>query len=300
MGSYQWIGVVLLASGLPAGAIAQIPYTTTITQPEAEVRCLPGAKDGTYITNKLRQGQQVRVLKEREDGWLEIQPPEGSFSWISMRFVQPVVGTPSNSYVVNSYPGVGAPVLMGSELLKKRPDVRAAMLQRGTQLRAIGRPLADQEGTWLPIDPPPSEVRYLRAEAVARAQPVQQPAPQPAPAPTNPTVTARVASNPGDGPLGSFHNPTQAGSALAPLTDVNALWDRAVQAERAGNASEAIRLYTQVGNESAASNRQLAIDAYNRAHYLREANRFPASTFNTSLRPSSTWPASRSKPTCSS
>lgn len=269
------LGAVAIVLSVTAVSAAATPYAAGITQPDAEVRCLPGTKDGVYATNRLRQGQRVDVLKEREDGWLEVKPPEGSFSWINTRFVEQVVPNQPN-YVVIAYPSAGAPVLIGSDVLKHRPSVVGVKLQRGTQVRAIGRPLADDEGTWLPIEPPVAEVRFLRQEAIGKSAPPAAAAPPPAAPPAAPSVTAaRVATSPGPGPLGSFQNPMQGGSALAPLTDVDGMWQRAAQAERGGNYAEAIRLYTQVGNESANNNRQLAIEAYNRAHYLSQATRTP-------------------------
>lgn len=284
------LGSMLLSLGLVSTSFATaVPYTATILQAEVEVRSLPGTKEGAYPTNRLRMGARVEVVKERDDGWLEIKPPPGSFSWIGSRFVEPVVPNQAN-YVVIAYPNVGVPVLMGSELIKARPTVVGAKLQRGAQVHAIGKPLSDEEGIWLPIDPPASEVRYLRAEAIAPPSPPKQTVAIPIPPVSDPPpVTARVASSPGQGPLGSFQNPTQAGSALAPITDVDSLYQRAIQAERAGNVGEAIRLYTQVGNESATSNRNLAMDAYNRAHFLREANRMALnSTFVPAGQPATT------------
>jgi hypothetical protein len=276
-------GSLIVAAVIVGLAVGQQPaapvtsYSAVIVQAEAELRAGPGTDGQLYPTNRLSRGQTVEVLKDRGDGWLEVRPPAGSFSWINTRFVERMQNQP-NWVVMNRAP---VPVLIGSEVLKGRPSVEGPKLPQGTIVRSIGAPLADADGSWLPIAPPPSEVRYLRVEAISRtgAAPAAAGAPVAGGFP-NPTATVAARVNPGPvaGSPTSFQAPTAAGSALAPLVDVDTLWQRAQQAERDGNVPEAIRLYNQVGAESARTNRELAIQAYNRAHWLRDANQGPASS----------------------
>src|SRR5262249_6829930 len=117
----------------------------------------------------------VQVLEVREDGWLAIKPPRGSFSWINTRFVQKL--GPFQWSVENEVP---VPVYYGSQLVNAPPTVEAVRVPRGTIVVSIGEPQVTGmesktgiDGKWLPIEPPPTEKRYIRAEAVQRVNFVQ-------------------------------------------------------------------------------------------------------------------------------
>src|SRR4029077_5153046 len=51
----------------------------------AEVRCKPGTEPAVYVTQKLARCEVVEVVKRAGDGWLEIVPPKGSYSWVNPR-----------------------------------------------------------------------------------------------------------------------------------------------------------------------------------------------------------------------
>ena len=80
------VALTLLAGMLSAGAAAA--QDAVILLPSAEVRS--GPSDKFYPTSKLLKGDHVTVLREAKDaqGWLEIKPPTGSFSWIKAKYVQ--------------------------------------------------------------------------------------------------------------------------------------------------------------------------------------------------------------------
>ena len=62
-------------------------YTTVVRDAEVLVHCGPSLQ--LYTTNKLRQSEEVRVVKQ-EEGWLAIVPPADSFSWIMDRFISKI------------------------------------------------------------------------------------------------------------------------------------------------------------------------------------------------------------------
>jgi hypothetical protein len=253
-----FVGSKILAADPPADV-------RTVVQDEALVRCKPGEGPQIYATNRLRRGATVRVLRELPDGWLEIAPPPGSFSWINTRFLERVNPSQPTWWVV-THPDVRVPVLVGSELIKDhRPTVEGTRLQRGAQVKQFGATLADSEGTWLSIYPPPGEVRYLRAEAVSKGPLVKG---------SEPSTVKAVASVPGTNPAQATSSPTPAASVPAPSVD--SLWSRAQQAEREGNLAQAIKLYEELARAVYATNQPLAVDALNRAAYLRNPNRQPA------------------------
>jgi hypothetical protein len=214
------------------------PDVRTVTALQAQVWCGPGTSDGLYPTNVLRQGDRVQVDRELESGWLVIHPPPGSFSWINNRFVQPV--SPNYRNYVVTYDGHDVPVLIGSSLKTDRPTKIGVKLPRGAQVRVIGRGMADEEGTWLPIEAPEGEVRYLRKEAVAK--------------PVSPAQTVSAAK------------------ASVQPPDGDTLWRDAEKADRGGRLADAIRLYKLAGDANLSVNPSRADEAYRRAHWIEQAN----------------------------
>ncbi|HTU19442.1 MAG TPA: hypothetical protein VMG10_15385 [Gemmataceae bacterium] len=221
---------------LASSAAEKPPDVRTITIPQAQVWCGPNTSNGLYPTNVLRQGDRVQVEGELSSGWLVIRPPAGSFSWINNRFVQYISSRYAN-YVV-TYDGHDVPVLIGSSLKTDRPSKIGAKLPRGAQVRVVGRGMTDEEGTWLPIEPPEGEVRYLRKEAVANPAP----------------------------------NTTSSAKTAVPPPDADALWRDAQKADQAGRLADAVRLYRLAGDANLSANPSRADEAYRRAHWIEQAN----------------------------
>jgi hypothetical protein len=157
--------LALLLSG-PAGADdkAFLRYPATVVQTTAEVRSGPSEKMG--VTNRLGRGDKVIVVGTRDGGWLAIEPPEGSFSWINERYLKHLQ-EPRIAYVETSA-DVPAPVLVGSLYVEGKPTVRGTEVKAGTILWTTWEKMPSDEGNLIKIaPPPPSEVRYIRSEAVS-------------------------------------------------------------------------------------------------------------------------------------
>lgn len=214
------------------------PDVRTVTVPQAQVWCGPSTSDGLYPTNLLRQGERVQVERELESGWLVIRPPAGSFSWINNRFVQYI--SPNYRNYVVTYDGHDVPVLIGSSLKTDRPTKIGVKLPRGAQVQVIGRSMTDEEGTWLPIQPPEGEVRYIRTEHVAKP--------------------------------GSSTQTVAAAKATVQPPDGDTLWRDAEKADRAGRLADAVRLYRLAGDANLSVNPSRADEAYRRAHWIEQAN----------------------------
>jgi hypothetical protein len=217
---------------------------------ETDARC--GRGDGVmfYPTNHLKPGDRVRVLKEEEGGWLAILPPSGSFSWINKQLLTRQPTFPPNTWYVSA---PEAAVRVGSNVSPNPPTVIGVTLKRGAIVTALagGSEHMDQEGTWLPIDPPKGdyplcEVRYIRAETI------QKPAPGAAG-----VLTASSNVNP------------------AAPGDAEALYKQAIAAEK-WNPQQAITLYDQGANSDANPDRRL--QALNRANWLRENLKNPTTS----------------------
>lgn len=245
------------------------PYAATINVPEALVRSGPSDKPELYTTNKLRRGDTVQVVKELEGGWLAIAPPPNSFSWINTRFLQQIEKTAN--WVVVVPDDVRVPVLYGSSLRNEKPTVEGAKVQRSTQVVSIGKPLPSDDGLWMPIEPPPGEVRFIRAEMVTPQangiQTIGAVTPQPTtnvPPPVQP-VTGMVTNR-----------QTSTAGFASPTGGTDPRWLQAQQAEQAGNPALAIQIYEELSRTARNTDFPLADQAANRAQFLRDQGRKPA------------------------
>jgi hypothetical protein len=220
--------------GSVAGA-EPAPYV--VISPEVEVRSGPSLE--YYLTSKLRRGDTVRVIREEAKGWLAIEPPAGSFSWINAKDVER-----TTSGVAVSMDG--APLRVGSRLRNEPPTVERVRLKVGTQLFVIGRGEVSSDGTWLPVTPAPSEVRYIPAETVQISKAPPLIATSASPVPPAPSVSATIATP---------------------------LLVQAESAERAGRLAEAQSLYAQLAQQTMATDHELAVHYLNYSHTLGERQR---------------------------
>jgi hypothetical protein len=254
--------LVLLSLHVPAFAQvgADIRY---VTAPEAGVRSGPSTNPTFYPTNRLRRGARVEVIQDTQDGWLKIVPPEGSFSYINTRFLQHM--SPSLPNYVVALEDVPVPVYIGSEIFKERPNIVGCKLKRGAQVVSIGKPMSEGGDTLMPIEPPPGEGRFIRAEAVSRT-----PAPLAGGVAAAGAVTGAADSHSSftpSGPLAASNAP----SANPPVSPLE-LWQRAMNAERAGQIPEAIRLFNQVAVAAADSDPRTAGFARQWVDYLQSGH----------------------------
>jgi hypothetical protein len=254
----------------------------TVQAAQAEVRCGPSDDPKMYVTNQLHRGDAVEVVnRQRSDGWVEIKPPRGSFSWVNRRFLQP--NRDGTTWTVVCDPDARpVPVLVGSPFKAGKPDKIAVGLQRGTQVIGIGQLHADEDGEWLPIAPPEAERRYVRQEAFDPAE--NLPAVASAAAPLNRTALASpAAANPRAGGAGDFQaqatpsarppgmesSPPPSPSAPAPANDLELLRQQAQRLEAAKDYAGASNLYFQLAQGYTNLDHNLAVEYYNRAVRLR-------------------------------
>jgi hypothetical protein len=266
MPSALTLGGLLLALVLHADAAPPDPlYTATVKGPEALVRSGPSDDEKMYPTGRLHQGDKVEVVKERDDGWLEIKPPSGSFSWINTRFLE---RRNQWIWIVHTDDDAPVPVLVGSALIEAKPTVSNTKVRRGSLVVARHKTIAAEDGVWLPIEPPPGEVRYIRADAVVRDRPAEQAAPSPATAAAPPPAPGGTPPDRPPAPAaatGGFRIPPSAGGSSDPR------WLEAQRLEQEGKTAEAAEKYTQLAQQVCSENHDLAMQCYNRAYFLREA-----------------------------
>lgn len=237
---FTWSAVLTCVCALAAHA-ESVPYDSSVTVAEIEVRSGPSSDPKFYPTTRLRQGDRVQVLKEEEGGWLAIKPPAGSFSWINTRFIE-LSSQQTSAQVL----GDDVVIRIGSELVNTEPTIEAKVkLKRGTQVVVLDtKKVYTSDGGWLPIAPTPEEVRYIPASAVKPSAQVQtvQSSPPAAAAPEQPMPVGAGSSEP--------------------------LWQQAQQAERSGKYADAADLYLQLARNT--NDHDLQMRCYNRVHFLRQ------------------------------
>jgi hypothetical protein len=224
------------------------PYEATIVKPEVEVRSLHSVHENAYPTSRLRQGAVVTVVGEKEGGWLAIKPPQGSFSWISSKNIKSEQG----QHTVVQEDGVE--VRIGSSLVGKKPNVRQVKLNRGDRVVVLREPpQIDEDGTtWVMIQPPANEVRYIPKDAVR--------------------ATATATAEPPNGTAGAPAAPMPSNAATS-----DPLWAEAERAEREGRLLDAEKNYTQLLKQT--TDNDLKILCHNRIHMIHQANRRAATGY---------------------
>jgi len=218
---------------------------------DVEVRS--GPSNNFYATSKLHHGDVVTVVEEK-DGWLAIKPPapgRDSFSWIEA----PAGQQQGRTFIVTV---VQTRVRIGSSLVNQPPSVEGVTLTRGTQLYVIGPARSSPDGTWLPIVPAPTEVRYIPANTVQNVTL--------APSTPPPPIVQGQGSRPDYG--------STSGESKTILA-------QAEQAEKAERYSEALALYDQLARQALATDYDLAVKYQNRIQWIHDKQR--ASTAAPSL-----------------
>ncbi len=238
-------GVAYCIFAATASHAQSFPFEASVIVPEVEVRALQSMHENSYPTSKLRQGSLVTVVGEKEGGWYAIKPPAGSFSWIASKDIK----AEQEPYAVVLEDGVET--RLGSSIVAKKPNVRQQRLNRGEKVVLFkDKPQTDDDGTtWVMIQPPANEVRYIPRDSV---RPMQRSTAEP------PTGNAPLSPPP---------------SSVEPNVNLtgDALWTEAEKAERDGRLLDAEKSYAQLAKQT--NNNDLRILCHNRIHMIHQANR---------------------------
>ena len=251
------VGVLLVAWQVQAQPLTYRFEERTITSPEVEVRSGPSLIPSYYPTSKLHHGDVVQVItnppKPLPPGWLAIKPPPGSFSWVNAANVT-LNGSNTGAVQVQD-----APVLIGSALTNAPPSVRTFALERGTLLTILDKPLVASDGSrWLPIQPHVTEVRFVPADAVKPAGPVQ-------------TVASKAATAAAESPP----LPAPGPSTGADVPDLqNPMLHQAEKAEKDGKLDEAMKLYDELAKQT--TDGPLQLICLNRINAMKQRQSAPA------------------------
>lgn len=256
--------ILTLLAGLAAGQSG--PTLGTIVMEEVIVRGSPrtdGPDCGT-----LRRGSTVVVHREIEgSGWLAIQPPPGSISWINHLFVE-LEEPEGTTFPQNAIVTADGPVKLaaGRPGVREPLEVRHATVPKGTILLVIGEKVQtasdDIRTKWYPIVPPADDFRYLPKEAVQL---------------DGPAGAGFVVKSPNSSPTvpsASRSSPTMMTGKPAGWPS-HTLWVQAEAAEQAGELDKAERLYFDLARQMNApgGDADLANLCYTRIHAIRERRR---------------------------
>ena len=120
-----------------SGGVPSFPYMAEITGDDVYIRSGPGTN--FYQCGKLSKGDRVKILR-RQYSWSCAVPPDGSFSWISMRYVDIDPGDPSMG-IVN---GDGVRVYAGSDYVKPLYSTTLqGKLNQGEKVKLLGEQMDD-------------------------------------------------------------------------------------------------------------------------------------------------------------
>ncbi len=136
----------------PTGGEA-FPYKAYVTAADVYVRSGPGRS--YYPTDKLKRGEAVEVYRHDPGGWCAVRPVEGSFTWVSGRFLRPI----EDDLAVVTAEGVSARV--GSRFSDVR-DVIQVRLNEGEVVAIVEQP--GEGEIWYKIAPPAGEFRWVSAK----------------------------------------------------------------------------------------------------------------------------------------
>ncbi|MDR1924035.1 MAG: SH3 domain-containing protein [Planctomycetaceae bacterium] len=135
------------------------PRVASIIVSETEVR---GGPDWSfYPTSILQHGDKVEIYISQGD-WYAIRPPEGSFSWVSAKYVS--IGAGNVGVVL----AAGLASRIGSDMIDQCDTVQVK-LKRGEQIFILGKKATPENVTspiWLKISPPNGEYRWIPRSAV--------------------------------------------------------------------------------------------------------------------------------------
>ena len=149
----------------PASGEQDPPYKAFVTADEVYVRSGPG--QDYYPTDKLKTGQQVEVYRHDPGGWYAIRPVEGSFSWVSARYL----GLQPDKLARVTGDRVAARV--GTRFSDIRSVVQVR-LNRDELVEILGskkQTTGTGTTTWYKIAPPSGEFRWISGKFVDRLAP---------------------------------------------------------------------------------------------------------------------------------
>jgi hypothetical protein len=237
---------------------------------EVVVYSAPG--DTAPDAGTLPHGTKLLVHHEEPGGWLAVQPPNGSISWVNHRFLDfgetGLTKLPTTATIRCGEAGIEIEagsftkaMPLGVHRTKLAPDTVVTVMGPRTAWAADG-------SYWYPIWSPNGDYRYVKRDGVQAAldRMVVQTS---GTTPPMPPVVERL-------PAGGTDDSTNTFKPTRPADWPNhPLWREAEAADKAGDWDRAERLYFQVAGEmnKPGGDPELANLSYSRIHSIRERRR---------------------------
>jgi hypothetical protein len=149
-----------VVAAAPSHRQKSFPYKAYVVAEDVYVRSGPGKT--YYPTAKLQTGDVVEVYRHDPGGWYAIRPPEGSFAWVSGRYVkldQDGLGVITGDRVAAR---VGSQFSDIREVIQVRLHGGEVVEILGTEESATGTGAA----VWHKISPPSGEFRWISGKFV--------------------------------------------------------------------------------------------------------------------------------------
>lgn len=251
---------------LPAAAAGQnAPYLATVADPEVLVRS--GPSDKFPDSGTLKRGVPV-IVDHEEFGWLAIEAPKGSVSWVPIAFVEIDTSRPlpQNAMVTDDVTLASGKVGLAQPLT----EIRKAKVPAGTALKVVGPKATFDNKQWYPVEPVYGDFRYIPKSSVKAGEPART------------AFTVGESTPPGLTPIAAITPKTEAtipataipGAGTTPAVN-NDLWVKAEAAEREGRVDDAEKLYFQLARvmNEPGGDHDVANLCYTRIHAIREKKR---------------------------
>ncbi|MBW7988475.1 MAG: hypothetical protein FVQ84_00405 [Planctomycetes bacterium] len=201
MQSYKKLFVIIILTSLVSIGFAQtatsssgaagtlsFPYMAEITGDNVYVRSGPGTN--FYDCSKLSQGDKVKVIG-KQFSWARIVPPPGSFSWISIQYVN----IDSANSTVGTVTGDRVRVYAGSEHVNPlHSTYLQGKLNRGDTVKLLG----EQKDDYYKIAPLSFAYLWVSINFTKPlpGQPVETPTPTVTPSIVKPTTAKPTTAKP--------------------------------------------------------------------------------------------------------
>ena len=156
-----FLSVGVCADGIK-GQVQTFPYQAVVVKDDVLVRS--GGNEDYYPTLRLKRDAVVVVHRQDPGGWLAIDPPEGSFSLIPVRYVDRAAPD-ANTGVVTEDDII---IFVGSEF-GEESSVWQRKLANGTEVQILGEQQIETAAglrSMYKIAPPIRERRWIAGDAV--------------------------------------------------------------------------------------------------------------------------------------
>ena len=144
------------------GQVQTFPYQAVVVKDDVLVRS--GGNEDYYPTLRLKRDAVVTVHRQDPGGWLAIDPPAGSFSWIPVRYVDRATPDADTGVVTED----DIVIFVGSEF-GEESSVWQRKLANGTQVQILGEQQIETVAglrSMYKIVPPIRERRWIAGDAV--------------------------------------------------------------------------------------------------------------------------------------